>query len=139
MLLGVLPALGDRLISEGHRLRIYVPFGRQWYAYSLRRLQENPKIAGYIASDTIGRLVGRRNGASAMLWARAEGCRVWDADGAEYLDLSGGFGVAALGHRNPRVMSAIASAPVVHALGDLAEAEFTAELRRLLPGRRSSA
>ncbi len=63
MLLGVLPALGDRLISEGHRLRIYVPFGRQWYAYSLRRLQENPKIAGYIASDTIGRLVGRRNGA----------------------------------------------------------------------------
>jgi proline dehydrogenase len=63
MLLGVLPALGDELISDGHRLRIYVPFGRQWYAYSLRRLQENPKIAGYIASDTIGRLVGRRNGA----------------------------------------------------------------------------
>jgi proline dehydrogenase len=63
MLLGVLPALGDELISEGRRLRIYVPFGRQWYAYSLRRLQENPKIAGYIASDTIGRLVGRRNGA----------------------------------------------------------------------------
>jgi proline dehydrogenase len=62
MLLGVLPSLGDELISEGHRLRIYVPFGRQWYAYSLRRLQENPKIAGYIASDTIGRLVGR-NGA----------------------------------------------------------------------------
>jgi 4-aminobutyrate aminotransferase / (S)-3-amino-2-methylpropionate transaminase / 5-aminovalerate transaminase len=68
-----------------------------------------------------------------MLWARAEGCRVWDADGAEYLDLSGGFGVAALGHRNPRVMAAIASAPVAHALGDLAEAESTAELRRLLP------
>jgi len=63
MLLGVLPALGDELIGEGRRLRIYVPFGRQWYAYSLRRLQENPKIAGYIASDTIGRLVGRRNGA----------------------------------------------------------------------------
>lgn len=68
-----------------------------------------------------------------MLWARAEGCRVWDADGREYLDLSGGFGVAALGHRNPRVMRAIASSPVAHALGDLAEAEATAELRRRLP------
>jgi proline dehydrogenase len=62
MLLGVRPALGDELVSEGHRLRIYVPFGRHWYAYSLRRLQENPKIAGYIAADTLGRLMGRRNG-----------------------------------------------------------------------------
>ena len=70
-----------------------------------------------------------------MLWARAEGSRVWDADGREYLDLSAGFGVAALGHRNPRVMEAIASAPVAHALGDLAEAEVTAELRRRLPWR----
>jgi 4-aminobutyrate aminotransferase-like enzyme len=68
-----------------------------------------------------------------MLWARAEGCRVWDAEGREYLDLSAGFGVAALGHRNPRVMAAIASAPVAHALGDLAEAEVTGELRRNLP------
>jgi len=63
MLLGVTPALGDELVREGHRLRIYVPFGRHWYEYSLRRLQENPKIAGYIAGDTLGRLVGRRNGA----------------------------------------------------------------------------
>jgi proline dehydrogenase len=62
MLLGVRPQLGDELVQEGHRLRIYVPFGRHWYAYSLRRLQENPKIAGYIAADTLGRLIGRRNG-----------------------------------------------------------------------------
>jgi proline dehydrogenase len=62
MLLGVRPELGDELVVEGHRLRIYVPFGRHWYAYSLRRLQENPKIAGYIAADTLGRLIGRRNG-----------------------------------------------------------------------------
>ena len=68
-----------------------------------------------------------------MIWAKAEGCRVWDADGREYLDLSGGFGVAALGHRNPRVMHAIASAPVAHALGDLADAEATVALRRALP------
>jgi proline dehydrogenase len=56
MLLGVRPELGDELVREGHRLRIYVPFGRQWYEYSLRRLQENPKIAGYVALDTLRRL-----------------------------------------------------------------------------------
>jgi proline dehydrogenase len=62
MLLGVREARGDRLVEEGHRLRIYVPYGEQWYAYSLRRLQENPKIAGYIAADTLGRLFPGRNG-----------------------------------------------------------------------------
>jgi proline dehydrogenase len=64
MLLGVRPALGDELVRGGHRLRIYTPFGRHWYAYSLRRLQENPKIAGYIAADTVGRLLPGRNGSS---------------------------------------------------------------------------
>jgi len=64
MLLGVAEQLGQRLVREGHRLRIYVPFGEHWYAYSLRRLQENPKIAGYIAADTLGRLVPRRNGSA---------------------------------------------------------------------------
>jgi proline dehydrogenase len=62
MLLGVRPNLGTSLVREGERLRIYVPFGRQWYEYSIRRLQENPKIAGYVASDTVGRLFSRRNG-----------------------------------------------------------------------------
>jgi proline dehydrogenase len=59
MLLGVRPELGDRLVAEGHRLRIYVPFGEHWYEYSLRRLQENPSIAGYVAADTLGRLFRR--------------------------------------------------------------------------------
>jgi 4-aminobutyrate aminotransferase-like enzyme len=68
-----------------------------------------------------------------VIWARAEGCRVWDVDGREYLDLSGGFGVAALGHRNARVMAAMRAAPVAHALGDLAEAEVTGQLRACLP------
>ena len=63
MLLGVRPSLGDELVREGHRLRIYTPFGRHWYSYSLRRLQENPKIAGYIATDTFNRLLPGRNGA----------------------------------------------------------------------------
>jgi proline dehydrogenase len=62
MLLGVRPEAGDHLVKQAHRLRIYVPFGEHWHAYSMRRLQENPKIAGYIASDTVGR-VFRRNGA----------------------------------------------------------------------------
>jgi proline dehydrogenase len=62
MLLGVRPSMGDELVSGGHRLRIYTPFGRDWYEYSLRRLQENPKIAGYIAADTVGRLIPGRNG-----------------------------------------------------------------------------
>jgi proline dehydrogenase len=62
MLLGVRERLGDRLVLDGHRLRIYVPYGRHWYSYSLRRLQENPKIAGYIAADTLGRLFSGPNG-----------------------------------------------------------------------------
>ena len=56
MLLGVRSHLGDELVREGHRLRIYVPYGRQWYEYCIRRLQENPKIAGYVAADTFKRL-----------------------------------------------------------------------------------
>lgn len=59
MLLGVRPDLADRIVADGHRLRVYVPFGRQWYEYSLRRLQENPKIAGYVAGD-LGRSLLRR-------------------------------------------------------------------------------
>ena len=59
MLLGVRASLGDELVRTGERLRIYVPFGRRWYEYSLRRLQENPRIAGYVAADTFGRIVGR--------------------------------------------------------------------------------
>ena len=62
MLLGVREELGDKLIRDGHRLRIYVPYGRRWYEYSMRRLQENPQIATYIALDTVNRLIpGKRS------------------------------------------------------------------------------
>jgi proline dehydrogenase len=47
MLLGVDEELRDILIAAGHRLRVYVPFGEHWYPYSVRRLRENPQIAGY--------------------------------------------------------------------------------------------
>jgi proline dehydrogenase len=47
MLLGVEEELRRILLKAGHRVRVYVPFGDQWYAYSVRRLRENPQIAGY--------------------------------------------------------------------------------------------
>jgi proline dehydrogenase len=54
MLLGVDEELRDTIIEAGHRLRIYVPFGKAWYAYSVRRLQENPQIAGYVIQNFFG-------------------------------------------------------------------------------------
>ncbi len=48
MLLGVRDQLRRQTISEGHRLRVYVPFGADWYGYSVRRLKENPSVAGHI-------------------------------------------------------------------------------------------
>jgi 4-aminobutyrate aminotransferase/(S)-3-amino-2-methylpropionate transaminase len=68
-----------------------------------------------------------------VIWTDAEGCRVRLADGRELLDLTGGFGVAALGHRNPHILAAWAEQRVVHALGDLGEAEATHALREALP------
>jgi len=48
MLLGVNESLRNRIRDDGHPLRVYIPFGREWYAYSVRRLRENPRIAGYV-------------------------------------------------------------------------------------------
>jgi proline dehydrogenase len=48
MLLGVREKRRDELMEDGQRLRIYVPFGEKWYAYSTRRLKENPHMAWYI-------------------------------------------------------------------------------------------
>jgi proline dehydrogenase len=48
MLLGVREDLRDKINSDGYRIRIYVPFGEHWYKYSLRRLKENPSIAGLV-------------------------------------------------------------------------------------------
>jgi len=62
MLLGVRADRARRLVADGHPLRIYVPYGEQWYEYSLRRLQENPKVAGYVAKDVLSRLVPSRSG-----------------------------------------------------------------------------
>jgi len=48
MLLGVAGELRRRLVAQSHRLRVYVPYGEAWYAYSVRRLKENPSIAGHV-------------------------------------------------------------------------------------------
>jgi proline dehydrogenase len=57
MLLGVREDLRDKINSDGYKIRIYVPFGKDWYAYSVRRLKENPSVAGTIAKSflTFGR------------------------------------------------------------------------------------
>jgi proline dehydrogenase len=54
MLLGVDEGLRDIIIRAGHRLRVYVPFGEDWYPYSIRRLKENPKMAGYVFKSIFG-------------------------------------------------------------------------------------
>jgi proline dehydrogenase len=55
MLLGVAPLLRQRLAAEGRRIRVYVPYGPEWYDYSLRRLRENPRIAMHVVRAMFGR------------------------------------------------------------------------------------
>ena len=61
MLLGVREDRATELVADGHRLRVYVPYGDRWYEYSLRRLQENPALAGMIAKATVLRVVPGRS------------------------------------------------------------------------------
>jgi len=62
MLLGVDEELRGILVGAGHKLRVYVPFGEDWYEYSSRRLKENPKIAGYVAKDVFGSITSKIKG-----------------------------------------------------------------------------
>ena len=48
MLYGVRSKLRDKIVADGHRLRVYVPFGQYWYAYSMRRFKENPQMVRYV-------------------------------------------------------------------------------------------
>jgi len=57
MLLGVRENRRDELLKEGHNLRVYVPFGVDWYGYSIRRLKENPQMADHIFKSIFG--IGR--------------------------------------------------------------------------------
>ena len=48
MLYGVTPDLRKNIVGKGHSMRVYVPFGKEWFGYSTRRLKENPKMASHI-------------------------------------------------------------------------------------------
>lgn len=54
MLLGVRENRRNELLRSGHNVRIYVPYGEDWYGYSTRRLKENPEIAGHIFKAVFG-------------------------------------------------------------------------------------
>jgi len=59
MLLGVRERRASELVAAGYGLRVYVPYGQRWYEYSVRRLQENPQMAGVIGRATLARVLGR--------------------------------------------------------------------------------
>lgn len=60
MLYGVRRDLQERLVREGFRLRVYVPFGTQWYPYLMRRLAERPANVAFITGSVMREMVGRR-------------------------------------------------------------------------------
>jgi 4-aminobutyrate aminotransferase-like enzyme len=75
-------------------------------------------------------------GEPSLVWAEAEGSTVTDVDGNRYLDLTAGFGVAAVGHRHPRVVAAVReqAGRLLHGLGDVAAHPTRVELARRLAG-----
>src|SRR5262245_62322175 len=75
-----------------------------------------------------------RDGSWPIVWERARGVHVWDAEGKKYLDMTAAFGVAAAGHANPRVVKAGQKqmAQLVHAMGDVHPHQLKGELAREL-------
>ena len=51
MLLGVTEKLRAHIIENGHSMRVYVPYGEQWYGYCMRRMKENPQVAGHVIKN----------------------------------------------------------------------------------------
>ena len=60
MLYGVRRDLQERLVREGYRMRVYVPFGTQWYPYLMRRLAERPANVAFITANVMREMVGRK-------------------------------------------------------------------------------
>jgi len=60
MLYGVRRDLQDRLVREGYRVRVYVPFGTQWYPYLMRRLAERPANVAFLTGNVFKEMVGKR-------------------------------------------------------------------------------
>ena len=59
MLYGVEEDLRTIIRNQGHPIRVYVPFGKDWLAYSIRRLKENPKMISYIFSNSLKKMTMR--------------------------------------------------------------------------------
>ena len=59
MLYGIRRDLQDKLVAEGYRMRVYVPFGTQWYPYLMRRLAERPANVAFITGNIVKEMVGR--------------------------------------------------------------------------------
>jgi proline dehydrogenase len=55
MLLGVTEKLRDKIVADGHKMRVYVPFGIRWYQYSMRRFKENPNVVGAVINSFFNR------------------------------------------------------------------------------------
>ena len=60
MLYGVRRDLQEQLVREGYRMRVYVPFGTQWYPYLMRRLAERPANVAFITGNIAREMLGRR-------------------------------------------------------------------------------
>lgn len=60
MLYGVRRDLQDKLVREGYRMRVYVPFGTQWYPYLMRRLAERPANVAFLTGNVFKEMVGKR-------------------------------------------------------------------------------
>src|SRR5436190_24279141 len=90
------------------------------------------KLLGEYESRNVTFIEG--DGSWPIVWARAKGVHVWDAEGKKYLDLTAAFGVAAAGHANPRVVRAAREqmGRLLHAMGDVHPHELKARLAREL-------
>jgi proline dehydrogenase len=60
MLYGVRRDLQDQLVREGYRIRVYVPFGTQWYPYLMRRLAERPANIAFLTGNVLKEMAGKR-------------------------------------------------------------------------------
>jgi proline dehydrogenase len=60
MLYGVRRDLQEQLVRDGYRMRVYVPFGTEWYPYLMRRLAERPANVAFITGNVVREMVGGR-------------------------------------------------------------------------------
>jgi len=125
--------------SEGWALpalRTAVPGPASVQAVDRLAQHECPGITARRARAGEARGLGR----DPIVWARASGANVWDLDGNRFVDLTGAFGVALVGHGHPRVVAAVQAqaAQLLHAMGDVypnaPRIELMARLAALAPG-----